>query len=80
MARITVRIPDSLHRKLEVQARKEGVSLNQYILFSFLPLPAGEKADATKRVPPGRETGEGKGEDKEKTDATKRVPPGRGLG
>lgn len=35
MARLTVRIPDSLHRKLSEQAQKEGVSLNQYILFSL---------------------------------------------
>ena len=35
MARFTVRIPDSLHRKLIEQAQKEGVSLNQYILFSL---------------------------------------------
>jgi len=35
MARLTVRIPDSLHHKLSEQAQKEHVSLNQYILFSL---------------------------------------------
>ncbi|MGA1841891.1 MAG: toxin-antitoxin system HicB family antitoxin [bacterium] len=35
MVRFTLRIPDSLHHKLNEQAQKEGVSLNQYILFSL---------------------------------------------
>ena len=35
MARLTVRLPDSLHHQLAEQARSEGVSLNQYIVFSL---------------------------------------------
>jgi hypothetical protein len=35
MSRLTVRLPDSLHRQLETGARDEGVSLNQYIVFAL---------------------------------------------
>lgn len=35
MARLTVRLPESLHKELEAQAEREGVSLNQYIVFSL---------------------------------------------
>ena len=35
MARLTLRLPDSLHRELAEQADAEGVSLNQYIVFSL---------------------------------------------
>ncbi|MCD6521292.1 type II toxin-antitoxin system HicB family antitoxin [Candidatus Calescamantes bacterium] len=31
--RILIRIPKSLHKKLVKEARKEGISLNQYILY-----------------------------------------------
>ncbi len=33
MGRLTVRLPETLHRQLETQARREGVSLNQYIVY-----------------------------------------------
>ncbi|HEY65917.1 MAG TPA: toxin-antitoxin system HicB family antitoxin [Caldilineae bacterium] len=33
MGRLTVRLPETLHRQLEMQARREGVSLNQYIVY-----------------------------------------------
>ncbi|MCB0077900.1 MAG: toxin-antitoxin system HicB family antitoxin [Anaerolineales bacterium] len=35
MGRFTVRLPDSLHQQLEAQARIEGVSLNQYVVYSL---------------------------------------------
>ena len=35
MSRLTVRLPESLHEQLTQQAQREGVSLNQYILFSL---------------------------------------------
>lgn len=35
MSRLTVRLPESLHEQLTQQAEREGVSLNQYILFSL---------------------------------------------
>lgn len=35
MSRFTVRLPETLHRQLAEQARREGVSLNHYIVFSL---------------------------------------------
>jgi hypothetical protein len=33
MARLSLRLPETLHQQLTLQARREGVSLNQYLLF-----------------------------------------------
>lgn len=33
MARLSLRLPDTLHHRLNLQARREGVSLNQFLLF-----------------------------------------------
>jgi len=33
--KFNVRIPKSLHRKLDKQAKKEGVSLNQYVVYAL---------------------------------------------
>jgi hypothetical protein len=35
MSRLTLRLPESLHRQLEVQAKREGTSLNQYIVYAL---------------------------------------------
>lgn len=35
MSRLTVRLPDSLHRRLITQAEREGISLNHYIVYSL---------------------------------------------
>jgi hypothetical protein len=35
MARLTVRLPDTLHDQLIALARSEGVSLNQFIVYSL---------------------------------------------
>ena len=35
MSRLTVRLPDTLHRQLEVLAKSENVSLNQYIVYAL---------------------------------------------
>ena len=35
MSRLTLRLPDTLHRQLEGLARNESVSLNQYIVFAL---------------------------------------------
>lgn len=35
MSRLTVRLPDSLHERLKTQAEREGVSLNQYIVYTL---------------------------------------------
>lgn len=33
MSRLTLRLPETLHRQLETQAKREGVSLNQYVVY-----------------------------------------------
>jgi hypothetical protein len=35
MSRLTLRLPETLHRQLETQAKREGVSLNQYIVYAL---------------------------------------------
>jgi len=35
MSRLTVRLPDTLHQRLEDLAKQEGVSLNQYIMYAL---------------------------------------------
>jgi hypothetical protein len=35
MSRLTLRLPETLHRQLESLARNEAVSLNQYIVFAL---------------------------------------------
>jgi len=35
MARLTLRLPDTLHRELEALAEHEAVSLNQYIVYAL---------------------------------------------
>ena len=35
MSRLTLRLPDSLHRQLEELASNEAVSLNQYIVYAL---------------------------------------------
>lgn len=35
MSRLTLRLPETLHRHLEAQAKREGVSLNQYIVYAL---------------------------------------------
>ena len=35
MSRLTVRLPESLHRQLETLAKQEHTSLNQYIVYSL---------------------------------------------
>ena len=35
MGRLTVRLPNTLHHQLTTLAKKEGVSLNQYIVFAL---------------------------------------------
>ena len=35
MSRLTLRLPETLHRQLEAQAKREGVSLNQYIVYAL---------------------------------------------
>lgn len=35
MSRLTLRLPESLHRQLENRARQENVSLNQYLVYAL---------------------------------------------
>lgn len=35
MSRLTLRLPDALHRLLSKQAKQEGISLNQYIVYAL---------------------------------------------
>jgi len=35
MSRLTLRLPESLHRQLESQAQQEKVSLNQYLVYAL---------------------------------------------
>lgn len=35
MARLTLRLPDSLHQNLRSQAQDEGISLNQFIVYQL---------------------------------------------
>ncbi len=35
MARVTLRLPDSLHAALARRAREEGVSMNQYLVYTL---------------------------------------------
>jgi HicB family len=35
MSRLTLRLPEALHRQLEAQAKREGVSLNQYVVYAL---------------------------------------------
>ncbi len=51
MGRLSLRLPESLHHQLTVQARHEGVSLNQYLVY----LLAQRAAAYSVRVVPGEE-------------------------
>ncbi len=35
MARLTLRLPESLHQRLVRQAQAEGVSMNQYLVYAL---------------------------------------------
>ena len=35
MARLTVRLPETLHRQVAAEAQREGVSLNHYIVYAL---------------------------------------------
>lgn len=41
MSRITLRLPDTLHRELEALAQREQTSLNQYIVYALTRQVAG---------------------------------------
>jgi len=35
MSRLTLRLPETLHKQLSALARREGISLNQYIVYAL---------------------------------------------
>lgn len=37
MSRLTLRLPETLHRQLAAQAKCEGVSVNQYVGYALSP-------------------------------------------
>ena len=43
MGRFTLRIPKTLHTELEVLAKDEGISLNQYIIYTLTQKVTAEK-------------------------------------
>jgi hypothetical protein len=43
MARLTLRVPDSLHAGLAERAKKEGVSMNQYLVFALSRIAAADE-------------------------------------
>lgn len=56
MSRLSLRLPETLHQQLAFQARREGVSLNQYLVFllarfsgpAYSARPARESAEQQK--------------------------------
>lgn len=44
MARLTVRLPDSLHQQLTDRAAQEGVSLNQFLVYALARIATGTTA------------------------------------
>jgi uncharacterized protein (DUF1778 family) len=42
MARLTLRIPDSLHATLSKQAEREGVSMNQFVVYALSRITAAD--------------------------------------
>jgi hypothetical protein len=52
MSRLSLQLPESLHRRLSAQARREGISLEQYLLY----LLALRSAPAYSVVPIDAET------------------------
>jgi len=49
MARLTVRLPDSLHEELAARAKAEGVSLNQFLVYALAKVATVESVQAQRR-------------------------------
>ena len=50
MARLTLRVPDSLHAQLAERAKQEGVSMNQYIVFALSRITAADEIGDQKAI------------------------------
>ncbi len=57
--RFIVRVPASLHKKLVIEAKKEGVSLNQYVVY-LLAERASKKEDSKREAYKKKEATNGK--------------------
>ena len=49
MARLSLRIPESLHARLRERARIEGVSVNQYATFALSRVTAADEVEEQAR-------------------------------
>jgi len=49
MARLTVRLPDSLHQQLAERAQQEGVSLNQFLVYALAKVATVESMQVQRR-------------------------------
>ncbi len=50
MGRITLRLPDSLHKHISECAQRESVSMNQYILYALSRVTTTDEVNAQKKV------------------------------
>ena len=57
MSRLTLRLPESLHQNLVQQAKAEGASLNQMIVYLLTRMTSGADLDQQRRVFEGLATG-----------------------
>lgn len=46
MARVTLRLPDSLHDTLVKRAQEEGVSMNQYLVYALTQVSTADDVNA----------------------------------
>lgn len=49
MARLTLRLPETLHNQLAEQAKQEGVSLNQFLVYALAKVATVESVQAQAR-------------------------------
>jgi len=49
MSRLTLRLPETLHHSLVEQAQAEGVSLNQFIVYSLTRMTTARDLDEQRR-------------------------------
>ena len=51
MSRLTLRLPNSLHEQLKEAAKREGVSLNQYVVYTLAQnAPGSERPGETAKA------------------------------
>ena len=52
MAKLTLTVPETLQQALDIRAREEGVSLDQYVIYSCLLYTSPSPRDlSTSRMP-----------------------------